>query len=165
MANFKKEILIIFLLLLAGCVDVNYFMQSQTPPKLEGFLGLRWTTPMSIVNKEFSKRTGAKPLEKLNTYNTSVFTNVKFLDKQIDICRFTFDENGLLSIDLIFNTTRQSYKSVFNYYKDRLNEIYGDSNNLNLWFARRLELLLLPNYNVEINAYRIRSFSENQKVN
>ena len=158
MAKLKKEILIIFLLLFAGCVHVNYFMQSQTPPMLEGFLGLRWTTPMSIVDKEFSKRKGAKPLEQLNTFSTTVFTDVSFLDKQVDTCRFTFDKKGLLSIDLIFNKNRHSYKSVFNYFKHRLNEIYGDSNNSNWWFEGRLELLLLPNYNVEINAYRIRSF-------
>lgn len=158
MKKLIKEKIIVLLLLFVGCTDPIYFMGNQTPPNLVGFLGIRWTTPYGLVKNEFPKRTGAKPLQQLNKYNTSVYTDFKFWDWPVKICQFSFDEKGLRAIELVFNTNNQNYEKEFNDFKVRLNKIYGDSNNINIWFDGRLELKLMPNYNIVIKAYRERGY-------
>jgi hypothetical protein len=166
MKIFNKEEFVLLLLIFIGCSDTNYFMENQTPPNLEGFLGIRWTTPLSIVDDEFPKMTGAKPLQQLNRYNTSAYTNFNFWDRQVKICQFTFNEKGLYSIELVFNTDIQSYGRDFIAVKEKLTKIYGVSmkkygNDVQQkyisgfsWLGCRLELLLTEEYKIEIIAYK-----------
>ncbi len=96
-------------------------------------------------------------------YVASIKRNYENIHQRNIYSTLTFDEKGLKSIELVFNTNIQNYEKEFNYFKERLNNIYGDSNNINIWFEGRLELKLMPNYNIEINAYRIRSYPKDRK--
>lgn len=80
----KKSYNILVILLFVffiGCGETNYILKNETPSIVDGFFGFRWTTPMSVVDNNFPKLTGAKPASNLNRYNTSFFTDASFLDE------------------------------------------------------------------------------------
>ncbi len=55
------------ILIISGCGETNYLLTSDTPQILEGFYGFRWTTPMSVVDSDFPKRTGATPIDEFKS--------------------------------------------------------------------------------------------------
>lgn len=175
----KKIFLGIFLLLLLiplGCGETNYLLTSDTPQILEGFFGFRWTTPMSVVDSEFPNRTGAAPIDSLNNYNRSNFSETFFLGELTGLCQFTFNETGLISVKIIFNTNQLTVEDKLYYLGEKLSAVYGEPlefignpydrespeyfSQLR-WFNGRLNLTLLLDYKVEINAY---SFIPNHSI-
>jgi len=161
--------LIYFLpLLLFRCGEANYILDDQTPPISEGFFGIRWTTPMAIVDSEFPKHTGAITQSSLNQYNTSNFSNAYFLGELPSLERFTFNERGLTSIKIIFKTNFNTYENKFDLLLKKVVSVYGKPIELfgivefpdipdyivcYYWNGKRLELKLKLDYSIEINAY------------
>ena len=161
-------LVILFFALLIGCGEANYILKTETPPLQDGFFGFRWTSPMSLVDNEFPNLTGAKPTTNLNRYNTSCFTDVSFLEELTSLCQFTFDEKGLKSVKLVFNSNQVTAEDKLTALKEKLTRIYGVPNKfLGIigqhkepeyivcfsWAEKRLELMLIPDYTIEINAY------------
>jgi len=162
-------LLLIVFTFIASCGDPHYLLESDTPENLEGFLGIRWTATMSTVEEEFPKLTGANLVKEITPYNISSFSNVKFLDKQARNCKFIFDKKGLKAVSLSFDTNGKNYKKVLDTFKENLTKIYGIPNNPpavyyqnkqpsyirgDFWLGCRLELLLMPDFTIEINAYK-----------
>jgi len=156
----------LMLLLLVGCGETNYIFNNHSSPIREGFLGFRWTTPMSIVETEFQKQPGVKAISKLNKYNTSCFSGVNFLGYSTSLCQFTFNRYGLSSVKLLIQSSDAWIKEDFFSLKDKLAEIYGTpleamnkNRNLDLikifsWEFQKLQLILTPDNKIEIYAYR-----------
>jgi len=151
-----------------GCVETNYILQDETPPILEGFYGFRWTTPMSVVDSEFPKRTSATSKDSLNRYNTSNFSDAYFLGELTSLCQFTFNQTGLTSVKILFTTNYFNYEDKLFLLKDSLSKIYGEPREIPgivehntpptyfliyFWNERRLEITLRLDYSLEINAY------------
>lgn len=169
MRKFSYHILVIlFFALLIGCSETNYILKTETPPILDGFFGFRWTTPMSLVDSKFPNISGAKPAADLNRYNTSCFTGASFLEELVSLCQFTFDEKGLKSVKLVFNSTQFTAEDKLDALKEKITRIYGAPDKLLgtigqqkppdyilsfSWAEKRLELMLMPDYTIEINAY------------
>lgn len=169
--SYSIKFLLIFII--SGCGETNYLLTSDTPPILEGFYGFRWTTPMSVVDAEFPKRTGATPIDSLNRYNTSNFSDAYFLDELTSVCLFGFNENGLSSVKILFNTDYQNFGEKLFYLEKKLSDIFGkpleyfgnpsykDSpeyfSQLQ-WIRGRLKLTLLTNYILEISAFGYEPF-------
>jgi hypothetical protein len=166
--KFAYSLLFILLFLLFRCGETNYILNEKTPPILEGFFGFRWTTPMSIVDDEFSKTTGTKPIDSLNRYNTSNFSDAYFLGELTTFCVFGFNENGLSSVKIIFNTDFQTFEDNLFKLKEKLTDVYGEPReSLEIidyrtlpeylirysWAGSRLDITLKLDYTVEINAF------------
>ena len=166
--KFVYSLLFILLFLLFSCGETNYILNEETPPILEGFFGFRWTTPMSVVDSEFQKQTSAKTQLSLNRYNTSNFSNAYFLGELTSLCRFGFNERGLSSIKIIFNTNYLTYAKELYELKEKLTDVYGEPRELPgifdyptlpeylvryTWIERRLDITLNLDYTIEINAY------------
>jgi hypothetical protein len=167
MLRFHYTSLIIIIFLLSGCGQTNYLLKSDTPPILEGFYGFRWTTPMSIVDEEFPKKTNAKPIDSLNRYNNSNFIDAYFLGELTSLCLFGFNETGLTSVNILFNTDYQTFEYKLYYLEEKLSAVYGERvevignpydresaqyfNQL-IWAQGRLKLTLLTDYKLEITA-------------
>ena len=160
--------MILFFAFLIGCGEANYILKTETPPILDGFFGFRWTSPMSLVDNEFPNLTGAKPTTNLNRYNTSCFTDAPFLEELTSLCQFTFDGKGLQSVKLVFNSNQVIAENKLDALKEKLTRIYGEPNKFSgrigqhkapeyivyfSWDQKRLELMLKPDYTIEINAY------------
>ena len=161
-------ILLLIITFFSGCGETNYILKSETPPILEGFIGFRWTTPMSIVDSEFPERTGATPLAVPDSYNVSSFSNVHFLDESADLCRFHFDYKGLKSVELVFYTNPYTFEDKLIKLKEKLSSVYGKPVELTgrrnpfeppefltkfFWYEKRLKLISLPGYTIKIKAY------------
>jgi hypothetical protein len=168
MLRFHYTSLMIIIFLLSGCGQTNYLLKSDTPPILERFYGFRWTTPMSVVDSEFPKQTGAKPVSILNYYNTSNFSDAYFLDELTSLCKFTFNETGFKSVKILFNTNHLTFENELFKLKEKLTAVYGEPiESLGIieylripeylirysWNERRLEITLKFDYSIEINAY------------
>jgi hypothetical protein len=166
--KFLHSLFIILISFLLSCGESNYILQNETPPIEDGFFGFRWTTPMSIVDDEFPKRTGVKPVLTKNHYNTSNFSDAYFLDQLTNLCVFHFNERGLSSVKIIFYTDFRMSESKFYDLMEKLSFIYGkpeifigtstDQNQLEFigqfkWYKGRLNITLNTNYDIEINAY------------
>ena len=158
-------ILIIFSLF--SCGDTNYLFNEETPPLYEGFLGFRWSTPMSIVDEEFPKQLGAISKPELDHYNTSNFSDVYFLDELSSACIFYFNENGLSYIQLKFYTQDKPSSILFNILAEKLANIYGNPIVFSTtpefeepefiqqmeWEKGRLTLSLISNIEIKLTAY------------
>lgn len=168
--KFVYSLLFILLFLLYSCGETKYILNEETPPILEGFFGFRWTTPMSVVDSEFPKQTGAQPESGLNTYNTANFKNAYFLGEITSLSKFSFGESGLGSVKIIFNTNYLSFEDLFYSLLNKLKNVYGEPmeslGDLDYqaqpkylvrysWFERRLEIKLNPDFTFEINAHSI----------
>lgn len=166
--KFSYSLYFIVISFLLSCGDSNYILNNETPSIQEGFFGFRWTTPMSIVDAEFPKRTKATPIDSLNHYNTSNFSDAYFLDQFANLCVFHFNESGLSSVKIIFYTDHRTSESKFYDLMEKLSFIYGKpeifigtSTDQNLpefigqfkWFKERMNITLNTNYDIEINAY------------
>lgn len=177
MSNRNSFCLISFLVIITfGCIGTNYILKDETPAIEEGFFGFRWTTPMSVFDSEFPKRTGVTPIDSLNRYNTSNFSEAYFLGELTSLCVFGFNENGLSSVKIIFNTDYRTFKDELYYLEEKLSAVYGEpleflgnpyDRELPEYFSQlqwvngRLNLTLLLDYKVEINAY---SFVPNRGI-
>lgn len=154
--------------LIISCGESNYILEETSPPIDVGFFGFRWSTPMSIVDEEFPKQTGAQPESGLNTYNTSYFKDAYFLGAISSLSKFAFNEAGLSSIEINFNTNYQSIEKIFDPMLDKLIDIYGEPIEHLIttefpeipeyilkysWDESRLELVLNTDYSFVINAY------------
>jgi hypothetical protein len=166
--KFAYSLLFMLLFLLFRCGETNYILNKETPPILDGFFGFRWATPMSIVDSEFPKLTGAKTQSNLNRYNTSNFSNAYFLGELANLCRFNFGKTGLTSVKIVFHTNYMTFDEELYRLKEKLSTIYGESREypgiidyLTLpeylvrytWIERRLDITLNLDYTLEINAY------------
>jgi hypothetical protein len=168
--NFKISFSLKFLLILiiSGCGETNYLLTSDTPQILEGFYGFRWTTPMSVVDSDFPKRTGATPIDSLNRYNTSNFSEAYFLGGLTSLCQFTFNETGLISVKMVFNTNQMTFEDELFKLKEKLTDVYGEPREAleiidyrtlpeylirYFWAESRLDITLKLDYTVEINAF------------
>jgi hypothetical protein len=164
--SLRLKFLLIFII--SGCGETKYLLTSDAPPILEGFYGFRWTTPMSIVDEEFPKRTGATLIDSLNRYNTSNFSEAYFLGEESSLCWFGFNESGLISVNILLNTDYQSFEKKLYSLKEKLSTVYGEPLEFignpydrespeyisqHQWVNGRLNLTLLLDYKVEINAY------------
>lgn len=168
--SFKISFSLKFLLILiiSGCGETNYLLTNDTPQILEGFSGFRWTTPMSVVDSEFPNQTGATPIDSLNRYNTSNFSDAYFLGELTSLCQFTFNETGLISVKMVFNKNHLTFEDELFNLKEKLADVYGEPReSLEIidyrtlpeylirysWAESRLNLTLLLDYKIEINAY------------
>jgi hypothetical protein len=151
-----------------ACGETNYIINDETPPLDLGFDGFRWTTPMSIVDEEFPEQKGAQAESNLNKFNTSNFKDAHFLGEISSLTKFSFDESGLRSVKIIFNTDYQSFEDLFYSLLNKLTNVYGEPVELfgalnykappeylvkYSWFDRRLEIKLSPDFTIEIEAY------------
>ena len=161
-------IVLFFLFILLGCVETNYVLQNETPPILDGFFGFRWTTPISVVDSEFPKRTGVTSMDSLNHYNTSNFSDAYFLGEIASLCWFGFGQTGLTSVKILFNTNYLNCEDKLYLLKDSLSEIYGEPREIPgiiepntpptysisyFWYEKRLNISLNIDFTIEINAY------------
>ncbi len=166
--KFSYSLILILICFLIGCGETNYILKKETPPKLDGFFGFRWTTPMSIVDNEFPKQTGAKPVSDLNRYNTSNFSDAYFLGELTSLCQFTFNETGLISVKMVFNTNHLTFEDELFKLKEKLADVYGEPReSLEIidyrvlpeylirysWAESRLDITLKLDYTLEINAF------------
>ena len=124
--QFSYSLILILICFLIGCGETNYILKKETPPILDGFFGFKWTTPMSIVDNEFPKQTGAKPVSDLNRYNTSNFFDAYFLGELTSLCRFNFDQSGLTSVKILFNTNHMTFEDELFKLKEKLADVYGE---------------------------------------
>ena len=161
-------LMFLFFTFLISCGETNYILKTETPPIRDGFFRFRWTSPMSLVDNEFPNFTGAKPTKNLNRYNTSCFTDAAFLEESINLCQFIFDGKGLQSVKLVINANPVVAENKLDALKKKLTRIYGEPNQLSgrieqhrapeyivcfFWDQKRLDLMLKPDYTIEINAY------------
>ena len=158
-------ILIIFSLF--SCGETNYLINKETPSLYEGFLGFRWSTPMSIVDEEFPKQSGSISKSELDHYNTSNFSDVYFLGELSSSCIFYFNETGLSYIQLNFYTQDKPSSFLFNILAEKLSNIYGNPIVFSMnpdfedpefikqlkWEKGRLTLSLISNVEIELSAY------------
>jgi len=164
--NFFYLVLILFSF---ACGETNYILREDTPPIDVGFYSFRWTTPMSIVEKEFPAISDAQPDSKLNTYNSSYFKGGIFLSERISSTEFTFNESGLMSISINIYANQNSFEDLLNLFREKLIATYGEPIEQFAmlefmkipdflvkysWSERRLQLLLKPDYSLEIKAFR-----------
>jgi len=158
---------LLFLFIPLGCGDANYLLTSDTPPILEGFYGFRWTTPMSVVDSEFPKQTGATPIDSLNHYNTSNFSDAYFVGELASFCWYGFGQTGLTSVKTLFNTNYLNCEDKLYLLKDSLSKIYGEPREIPgiiepntpptyfisyFWYEKRLDISLNTDFTIEINA-------------
>lgn len=168
MNKLKIISLIIFTSLIIGCGTTNYVLKNATPSLNIGFFNFRWTTPMTVIDSEFPKLTGAKQRLDLNRFEKSCFVDASFLDEITSLCEFNFDEKGLKSVKLVINSNQFSNGNKLEVLKEKLTRIYGEPNkSLGItgqgktqayivyfsWAGKRLELMLMQDYSIEINAY------------
>ncbi len=161
-------LLTLFTSLIISCGANNYILKNDIPSLETGFFGFRWTTPMSIIDSEFPRKTGAKQRSDLNRFSTSCFSDAYFLDELTSLCQFRFNENGLNSVKIIFESNQVSAEDQLFKLKEKLSSFYGEpyktlgTNKQNekqeyivgfFWDGGRLELTLKLNYTIEVNAY------------
>ena len=158
-------ILIIFFLF--SCSETNYIINEETPSLYEGFLGFRWSTPMSIVDEEFPKQSGSISKSELDHYNTSNFSGIYFLGELSSSCIFYFNETGLSYIQLNFYTQDRPSSLLFNVLAEKLSNIYGNPIVFSItpefeepefiqqmkWEKGRLTLSLISSVEIELKAY------------
>jgi len=165
--RFYLNLPFILIFSLISCGETNYLLNEETPSIYEGFQGFRWSTPMSIVEAEFPKQSGAQPESGLNTYNTTNFKNAHFLGEFSSLSKFSFSKSGLVSVKIIFGTNYQSFENLMFQILEKLIDIYGEPKESIAiiqypeipdyivsysWYEKRLELILRLDYSVEIIA-------------
>ncbi|MGE5352716.1 MAG: hypothetical protein ACM3P0_11580 [Acidobacteriota bacterium] len=163
---------VIFVLLfsLSGCIEPAYIQRTDTPPNLEGFLGFRWDTPMSILDDHLMQTMDVIPCEHYYDFYSLAYENFYFLDKKAYQCKFIFSV-GFSEAKLIFLPNPQYTYSDLDYFLERLTEIYGNPEQVILpdfknpsciegyfWFDGRLSLTLLPGDEIIIDASAYTSY-------
>lgn len=158
------------LLSFTGCIEPVYFQQTETPPNLEGFLGFRWDTPMSILDDRLMQTLDVIPCEHYYDFYSLAYENYYFMDKKASQCKFIF-RVGFAEAKLIFLPDPQNTYSDLDYFLERLSEIYGNPEQVILphfknpsfiegyfWFEGRLSLTLLPGDEIIIDASEYSSY-------
>jgi hypothetical protein len=168
----KYYTLLLILFTILGCGESNYIQNNSTPESLDGFAGFRWTTPMSFIEEQLLKNSNATPIPELNTYESTHFSNVEFVENEGFDCGYYFSQKGLTKVSLSFQTTAEYVDIDFNEIFSHLVSIYGEPINLisqsthetypnsligYSWFGCDIELFLNMNNTIIINAYESHS--------
>lgn len=166
---------LIILLTILGCGESNYVQNCDTPLNLNGFAGFRWTTPMSLIEEQLSKKSYVKPIPELNTFESTHFSNVEFMEYEGFDCAYYFSKRGLIKTSLSFQSTPENAEIVFNEILVHLVNIYGEPRKTisqrtrksypNFlvgfsWFECELEIFLNMKSIIIINAYESHTCGE-----
>jgi hypothetical protein len=119
-----SAVIFTILLSLTGCIEPAYIQKTETPPNLDGFLGFRWDTPMSILDDHLMQTLDVIPCEHYYDYCSLAYQNFYFMDKKAWQCKFIFSR-GLSAAKLVFLPDTQNTYSDLDFFLERLSEIYG----------------------------------------
>lgn len=156
------------LLSFTGCIEPVYFQQTETPPNLEGFLGFRWDTPMSILDDHILQAFDVIPDSRYNDYYSLAYRNYYFMDRKTSLCKFIFDDYGMTQINLFFRPDPENVFPELDYILGKLTEVYGSPVKMTkpatdldyvgyiegyYWFYGRLTVSLMPGDFIIIRAF------------
>lgn len=171
-----SAVIFTILLSLTGCIEPAYIQNTETPPNLEGFLGFRWDTPMSILDDHLMQTMDVIPCEHYYDYYSLAYENFYFMDKKAYLCKFIFMV-GFSEAKLYFLPETENTYSDLDYFLERLSEIYGSPEEVILpemknsafvegyfWFGGRLSLTLTPGYEIIIDASTYSAYGLNRPV-
>jgi hypothetical protein len=151
------------------CGTDNYILKEETPGLDTGFYHFRWHTPMSILDSEFQKMNDATPRLDLNRYSTLCYSNTHFLDELIKECQFSFNDKGLNSVLLLFDSNSFKAENDLLRICEKLSDIYGKPQKIHnetnrdfiikyFWDFGKLELTLKRDYSITIRAASMSPF-------
>lgn len=167
--SFYSAVIFITIFLFTGCEAPVYIQQTDTPKDLNGFAGFRWATPMSILDDHLMETMDVVPFKRYNDFYNLAYSNFYFMDKKSYLCKYTFNNEGLVSIKIIFLPLYENVYSDLDYMLGRITEVYGPPVQMTrpaykpeylgyiegyYWSGGRLNLTLMPGDVIIVRAFK-----------
>ncbi|MCU7494405.1 MAG: hypothetical protein HF314_16005 [Ignavibacteria bacterium] len=158
----------ILLISLTGCIEPVYFQKSETPSNLEGFLGIKWGTPLSILDDHMLETFDVIPNSRYDDYYSLTYNNYYFMDKKTSLVKFIFSNYGFKQVNLFFRPDSEDVYPELDYFLEQLSLVYGSPLEMTrhaekpeytgyiegyYWFSGGLTITLMPGDFIIIRAY------------
>lgn len=168
-SKYSAKAIFAILLFVAGCTGPVYIQQTDTPNNLDGFLGFRWVTPLSILDDYLLENFDVIPCSRYNNYYTLSYENYYFMEKKASMCQFIFDDYGSIEAHLFFLLDANDIYSEMDYFLEKLTDVYGSPVQMTrpaykieyagyiegyYWFDGRLSITLMPGDVIIIRAFK-----------